>query len=181
MRLFDPLIFLIAMLSIFSVSAQESVYLLGPGDLVNISVYDEPDLSIERIRIGMSGSLSFPLLGEVQVSGLTPDSLENVLTQRLKGPYLVNPSVTVSILEYRPFYVTGEVRKPGSYPFYPGMTVERAISIAGGFTDRASRDKIFVEHDLASGSSGDNTEPQSVDRGQRVLPGDVITVRQGFF
>lgn len=179
MRLIDLLTFLIAFFSIFSLSAQESVYLLGPGDLVNISVYDEPDLSIERIRIGMSGSLSFPLLGEVQVSGLTPDNLEIALTQRLKGPYLVNPSVTVSILEYRPFYVTGEVRKPGSYPFYPGMTVERAISIAGGFTDRASRDKIFVEHDLASGSSSDISEP--VDRGQRVLPGDVITVRQGFF
>ncbi len=161
--------------------AEDGVYLLGPGDLVRIRVYDEPDLSLDEIRIGMAGSLSFPLLGDVPVVGQTPERLEAYLVDRLKGPYLVNPSVTVSILEYRPFYINGEVRKPGSYSFYPGMTIDRAISVAGGFTDRASREKIFVEHDLSDSRDPDGTPEERATLSDQVLPGDVITVRQGFF
>lgn len=177
-----PAIFLIVMLFFQPVvNAENNIYRLGPGDLISISVYDEPDLSVDQIRIGMSGKLSFPLLGDVTVSGLTPEDFESELTGRLKGPYLVNPSVTVSIIEYRPFYVTGEVRKPGGYSFYPGMTVDRAISIAGGFTDRASKDKIFVEHDQSQEPRGDTVESQRLLLSDTVLPGDVITVRQSFF
>ena len=165
-------------------SEEIPTYRLGPGDLVQVIVYDEPDLSLE-VRIGLSGKISYPLLGDVTVQGLSPDALEDRITQGLKGPYLVDPSVTVTILEYRPFYVTGEVKKPGSYAFYPGMTVDRAISIAGGFTDRASRDKIFVEHDqslLKLGDSADSDKKDTLIRlSDRVLPGDVITVKQSFF
>ena len=164
-----------------SVYSEEGVYLLGPGDLVRIRVYDEPDLSIDEIRIGMAGSLSFPLLGDVPVVGQTPEKLEAYLVDRLKGPFLVSPSVTVSILEYRPFYINGEVRKPGSYSFYPGMTIDRAISVAGGFTDRASREKIFVEHDLSENRDPEGNSEKRATLSDHVLPGDVITVRQGFF
>ena len=95
----------------FAALANPNQYRLGAGDLIQISVYDEPDLSLD-VRIGLSGDISFPLLGDVTVAGLSPKELELNLIKRLKGPYLLDPSVTVSIVEYRPFYVTGEVEKP---------------------------------------------------------------------
>lgn len=174
LRLF---VFIIS-LSLYSsmTHADQSVYRLGAGDLISISVYDEPDLSLKELRIGLSGKISYPLLGDVQVAGLSPKELENKLMDRLKGPYLVDPSVTVSIINYRPFYVTGEVKKPGSYSFHPGLTIDRAISIAGGFTERASKSKIFVVHD-----DEDATDKSRTGLADVVRPGDVITVEQSFF
>jgi polysaccharide export outer membrane protein len=157
--------------------ADPSRYTMGAGDLVSISIYHEADLSLD-VRIGPSGQISYPLLGDIIVSGLSPKELETKLTQGLKGPYLIDPSVTVFIIEYRPFYVTGEVKKPGSYAFHPGLTVDKAISISGGFTERASKGSIFVEHD----ERDDSTEKkQSVELNDVIQPGDVITVEQSFF
>jgi polysaccharide export outer membrane protein len=180
LRLFSLILVVFSLNSL----ATENVYRLGAGDLVSISVYDEPDLSLE-LRIGLSGSISYPLLGDVKVAGLSPKELEVKLVDKLKGPYLVDPSVTVTIMEYRPFYVTGEVEKPGSYPFHPGLTIERAISIAGGFTERASKGKIFVVHDYSTESSGSQST-SSITKERTgltdvVRPGDVITVEQSFF
>ncbi|KZZ41843.1 capsular biosynthesis protein [Thalassolituus sp. HI0120] len=180
---------LLVCLPFFS-SAEINRYRLGAGDLINISVYDEKDLTLE-VRIGLSGQISYPLLGDVVVSGLSPKELEQKLTAGLKGPYLIDPSVTVSIVEYRPFYVTGEVKKPGSYAFHPGLTVERAISIAGGFTERASKRSIYVKHDERKQSydlnqpdtdnNSEREEKESVEIYDVVQPGDVITVEQSFF
>jgi protein involved in polysaccharide export with SLBB domain len=153
-------------------------YKMGAGDLISISIYDEPDLSVE-VRIGLSGQISFPLLGDVEVSGLSPKALEEKLTSGLKGPYLIDPSVTVSIVEYRPFYITGEVKKPGSYAFQPGLTVDKAITISGGFTERASKDSIFVMQDQAG--SDEKKEKKSVELYNTIQPGDVLTVEQSFF
>ncbi|SIS74990.1 MAG: polysaccharide export protein [Thalassolituus maritimus] len=167
-----------------NVLATENAYRLGAGDLISISVYDEPDLSLE-LRIGLSGTVSYPLLGDIEVTGLSPKELEIRLVERLRGPYLVDPSVTVSIMEYRPFYVTGEVRKPGSYSFHPGLTIDRAISIAGGLTERASKNKIFVVHDLSVKQveldGGPSIKKNRANIADVVRPGDVITVEQGFF
>ena len=163
-----------------TVNADAGRYELGAGDLISISVYDEPDLSIEEVRIGQSGSVSFPLLGEITVAGLSPEEFEDRIIAGLKGPYLINPSVTVSVVEYRPFYVTGEVEKPGSYPFHPGLTIDKAISVAGGFTERASKSKIYVIHDDAPVASKDDKKI-SVELADVVKPGDVITVEQSFF
>lgn len=167
--------------------AEVDRYRLGAGDLINISVYDEKDLTLE-VRIGLSGEISYPLLGDVIVSGLSPKELEQKLTEGLKGPYLVDPSVTVSIVEYRPFYVTGEVKKPGSYAFHPGLTIDRAISIAGGFTERASKSSIYVMHDLKTEPNVEGQQPddpkadkEPVEIYDVVQPGDVITVEQSFF
>lgn len=163
-------------------TAEVTQYRLGAGDLIEISVYDEPDLSL-KVRIGLSGKISFPLLGDVEVAGLSPKDVELHLLERLKGPYLVDPSVTVSIVEYRPFYVTGEVEKPGSYAFHPGLTVDKAISVAGGFTERASKGKIYVIHDGARGTAASESKKRrkSVKLYDVVQPGDVITVEQSFF
>ena len=156
-------------------------YKLGPGDLISISVYGEDDLSL-NVRIGSSGSISYPLLGDVWVLGLTTKQLEVKLVNGLKGPFLIDPSVTVSMLEYRPFYVNGEVKRPGSYSFHPGLTVDRAISIAGGFTERASKNKIFVERNGVSGNDerGESAK-KSVSLKDAVMPGDVLTIEQSFF
>ncbi len=169
----------------FAAMANPNQYRLGAGDLIQISVYDEPDLSLD-VRIGLSGDISFPLLGDVTVAGLSPKELELNLIKRLKGPYLLDPSVTVSIVEYRPFYVTGEVEKPGSYAFHPGLTIDKAISIAGGFTERASKGKIFVMHDQSPYESiaedaQRSKEKKTVKLYDVVQPGDVITVEQSFF
>ena len=156
-------------------------YKLGAGDFISISVYGEDDLSID-VRIGSSGSISYPLLGDVWVLGLTTKQLEMKLVNGLKGPFLIDPSVTVSMLEYRPFYVNGEVKRPGSYAFHPGLTVDRAISIAGGFTERASKNKIYVERNSAgsTGGGGDRSK-RPVSLKDTVIPGDVLTIEQSFF
>ena len=176
------LLVLSVVLSSLSYAEGLAGYTLGAGDLINISVYDEDDLSLE-VRIGLSGQISYPLLGDVAVSGLSPKQLEMKLVEGLKGPYLVDPSVTVSIKEYRPFYVIGEVKKPGGYPFHPGLTVDKAISISGGFTERASRSKIFVVHDSGDGAQQrqEDDEKKQVKLFDVIQPGDVITIDQSFF
>jgi len=162
----------------FLCQAEPGHYKMGAGDLINISIYDEPDLSVE-VRIGLSGQISFPLLGAVEVSGLSPKALEQKLTSGLKGPYLIDPSVTVSIVEYRPFYITGEVEKPGSYAFHPGLTVDKAITISGGFTERASKGSIFVMQDQLG--SDEKKQKKEVELFNTIQPGDVLTVEQSFF
>ena len=154
-------------------SAQQ--YKLGPGDKVRIQVYNEDDLYLEA-NVSDRGTISYPFLGELKVAGLTPAQLETEITSKLKGDYLVNPKVSVDILEYRPFYVNGEVQKPGAFPFQPGITIRKAISVAGGFTERASKDKIFViRGNDASGKSA------KIGLDDQVFPGDVVTVEQSFF
>jgi protein involved in polysaccharide export with SLBB domain len=195
-----PRMFIFFVLSCFSIAsfANESGfsgYRLGTGDLISISVYDEADLSLE-VRIGLSGQISYPLLGDVVVSGLTPKLLEQNLTRGLKGLYLVAPSVNVSIIEYRPFYVIGEVKKPGSYAFHPGLTVDKAISISGGFTERASKSSIYVIHDdrqprgkqddgledaLEGEKQDERAEKKQVELYDVIQPGDVVTIEQSFF
>ncbi|GJM05151.1 MAG: hypothetical protein DHS20C09_11420 [marine bacterium B5-7] len=150
-------------------------YVLGTGDTVRIQVYDEEDLYLES-RVSDRGTISYPFLGELKVVGLTPGKLEKVITSKLKGDYLINPKVSIDILEYREFYVNGEVEEPGGFPFQPGVTVRKAISIAGGFKERASKEKINIIHD--SDPSG---KPKRVKLDDFINPGDIITVEESFF
>jgi polysaccharide biosynthesis/export protein VpsN len=152
-----------------------SSYQLGPGDKIKVQVFGEDDLSVET-RVGDNGTISYPFLGEIRVRGLTGQGLENLIVKRLKGPYLVDPMVTVSILEYRPFYVNGEVAKPGGFPFSPGLTVRKAIALAGGFQERANENRInVVREDDARG------EGRPIGLDDQVMPGDTITVERSFF
>ncbi len=156
--------------------AQLSTYKLGSGDLISIRVLGEDDLKREKIRLSDAGTISFPVLGEIKVKGMTVGALEEYITAQLKGRYLVNPHVTVSIDEYRNFFVNGQVEKPGGYPYSPGLTVRKAISIAGGFRERAARDKISIIRD------DDSTQtPKKVDQNALVHPGDILTVEESFF
>jgi polysaccharide export outer membrane protein len=168
------------LLSVFSVStiAQEaesvSSYTLNTGDHVQVTVFEEPDLSISAV-LDDTGSISYPLLGELEVRGLTPRELASKITEGLRGRFLINPQVNVVIQEYRPFFVRGEVSSPGGYPFKPGLTVEKAVSLAGGFTSRASKTKFYIISD-------DSSEVRkSATLTSRIRPGDVINIEQSFF
>ena len=154
-------------------AAVDQSYRLGAGDDIEIRVYGEDDMLV-RTRIGESGVISYPFLGSITVKGLTVDELERLIVKGLKGPYLVDPAVSVNVIEYRPFFVNGEVNKPGAYPFQPGVTLRKAIAMAGGFTERANRSKGDVMR-------GTNMEAQPLQLDDQLRPGDIITIKQSFF
>ncbi len=155
--------------------ADSKQYLLGTGDIVRIQVYNEKDLYLET-RVSDTGTISYPFLGELAVKGISLTKLEALITSRLKGDYLINPKVSIDMIEYRQFYVNGEIENAGGFPYQPGLTVRKAISLAGGFKERASKDKIYIIHDDSTTS-----EATKVTLDEAVRPGDIITVEQSFF
>lgn len=150
-------------------------YRLGAGDVINISVYGEDDLSRQKYRLPDSGSISYPF-GEVHALGLSLSELESRIADGLRGGYLINPRVSVSMEEYRPFFINGQVEKPGAYPYQPGMSVRKAVALAGGFKERASESKIFVMRE----TDPQHTQSKIASDGA-VFPGDTITVEESFF
>ena len=157
----------------WSSHAQEQ-YLLGPGDVIIIKVYGQEDLELQT-RLTDSGTINYPFLGMLQLSGMSIKQVENVIYQGLKGDYLVEPNVFVGMVEYRPFYIHGEVKLPGGYPYQPGMTVNQAIALAGGLTERASREKILISRE------GHKNQHENGNLNSRILAGDTITIEQRFF
>ena len=159
-----------------SAAAIASTYKLRSGDVISIRVFGEDDFTRDKVRLTDAGTVSFPFLGEVPVLGRTVGDVQGMLTERLRGRFLVNPRVTVWIDEYRPIFVNGMVEKPGAYPFQPGLNVRKAVSLAGGFKERASLNKIFVTRE------GDLKQtPLKVDVTAEIGPGDIITVEESFF
>ncbi len=147
-------------------------YRLGPGDQVRLTVFRHEDLS-GQFEVDGEGFLTMPLVGEIRSAGLTAHALEDSIEDRLKtGGYLVNPEVSVEVLNYRPFYIIGEVNNPGSYQYVNGMTVINAVTLAGGFTYRADQDAVTITRGGASGPQVD-VEPDA-----DVLPGDIIEVTE---
>lgn len=160
----------------FSQESAEGTYRLDTGDRIFIQVFDEQDLTMET-RVSSNGVINYSFLGQLQVAGRTSSELENQITNLLQDGYLVNPSVNVSIVEYRPFFINGEVERPGGYPYQPGLTMEKAIALAGGLTDRASKRKMYLQN----GESDQKKKRTKVGMGGRVAPGDIITIEEGFF
>jgi polysaccharide export outer membrane protein len=150
-------------------------YRLGTGDKLRVTVFDEPDLSGE-FQINANGVIAMPLVGEVQAKGLTLDSLGQGISEKLREGYVKNPRVNIEVLNYRPFYILGEVKAPGSYPYVAGMTVINAVALAGGFTYRANKDRINIQH---PGEPEKSSVP--VSEVMYVLPGDIIRVEERFF
>ncbi|MFA6062343.1 MAG: polysaccharide biosynthesis/export family protein [Gallionella sp.] len=150
-------------------------YRLSTGDVVNIAVYGEEDLSRRGYRLPDSGLITFPF-GEVRALGLTLIELEAKVADGLRGGYLINPRVSVSIEAYRPFFINGQVSNPGAYPFQPGMSVRKAAALAGGLKERASEGKIFVMRET------DQEHKQiKISMDGPVYPGDTVTVEESFF
>ena len=148
-------------------------YLLGPGDEVRITVFGEPDMS-GQFKIDGGGNIGLPLIGNVQAGGRSPRDLEAAIAQRLKQGYLVNPQVTAEVMNYRPFYILGEVKKPGSYPYVEGMTAINAVALAGGYTYRARENQMLITR------AGD-TQKQRASPDTVLLPGDVVEIPERFF
>jgi polysaccharide export outer membrane protein len=119
-------------------------YRLAPGDKVRVSVYGEDTLTGEY-AVNSSGLLSFPLVGSIKASEETVESLQANLTKALADGYLVDPKVNIQILTFRPFFILGEVNRPGNYPAATGMTLEQAVASAGGFTYRANTKKVYFK------------------------------------
>ena len=163
--------------TVLAVDDDPSGYILGQGDVIGIQVFDEPDLTLDA-RVGSSGVINYSYLGDLKVAGRTPLELERTIAQQLRDGYLVNPSVNITVVQYRPFFINGEVRSPGGYPYQPGLTLGRAIALAGGITDRASVRKMYV---VPSSGEGESDDPARVGMNYRVAPGDVISINEGFF
>lgn len=158
-----------------AVSAQDAAYILGVNDKVRITVFGEQDLSGE-FEIGGSGMLSLPLVGEVPLAGKTPGQASSAIAERLRQGFLRDPKVSVEVLNYRPFFILGEVNQPGSYPYVNGMTVVNAAAIGGGFTYRADKKDIKITREGKDGKTEMRGQLESP-----VMPGDVIWVGERFF
>lgn len=163
--------------------ARSNTYLLRPSDRVSISVFREPDFTLENVRLGVEGSVSIPMLGSIPAMGLTTKQFEEDLTKRLSAVGLRNPLVSVNIVEYASHLVTveGAVARPGVYPFQPGARLSAAIALASGPTPTAKRDQIAVFRDTPEGimiakfdyramSSGTMLDPV-LEPGDRVVMG----------
>lgn len=157
-------------------SAAAEGYRLGSGDRVRVTVFGQPELTGEYAVDG-GGQMSFPLVGQLRAGGMTAVELEKALIGKLSPEYLKNPSISVEVLTYRPFYIVGEVRTPGSYPFVSGMTVLNAVALAGGFTYRARENSFYVTRTGEDGSKVKLTSGAETT----ILPGDIITVRERYF
>jgi polysaccharide export outer membrane protein len=167
---------LLLLLGWTSMMADElDTYRLAADDLVSITVFGEPDLSLDKVRIATNGRISMPLIGQIEVAGLTASQVEKKVAALLADGYLKKPGVTVSIAEYRLFYITGEVKKPGGYSYRDGLTVHKAVTLAGGFSERANANKISITHEES------NKEVKGVKLTDPVRPGDVINVKESFF
>lgn len=173
-KLLLPIVLLLG-LSTNSQAETQNSYQLSANDQISITIFNEPDLSLAKVRITTNGSISLPLIGQVKIQGLTTVGVEEKLTQLFTDGYLKKPAITVSIVEYRQFYVSGEVKRPGGYSYRDGLTVERAIALAGGFSKRASKGKINMAHEK---NKDKITRVQLTDP---VQPGDIITVEESFF
>jgi polysaccharide export outer membrane protein len=153
--------------------AEEQDYRLSAGDEIAILVHGESDLSM-NVKLSESGIFTYPYLGNITARGKTVPELQREITQGLLQDILVNPSVHVSVVAYRNFYIGGEVKRPGAYPFQPGLTIKQAITIAGGLTEWASSTKFEI---LREGSK----RPDSAFDNTLLRPGDTVTVREGLF
>jgi len=150
-------------------------YQLGVADELRVTVFNEPQLS-GQFTVASNGMLSLPLIGEVKGAGVTVDQLRGDITGRLADGYLRNPRVSIQVLTFRPFYILGEVNKPGKYPYSTGLTVLNAVATAEGFTYRANKHKVFVKH------AGSTTETSvALTPATPVQPGDTIRIGERYF
>ena len=155
--------------------ASDSTYTLAFGDRIQISVFNQDDLSGAYVLDG-DGRFSMPLIGSVDAAGLSPSELEALLVSRFKPDYLVNPRVFVQVMNYRPYYLIGEVLGTGAFPYVAGMTYLTAIAISGGFTYRAKQDHVYVIRGDDPGQ-----EEVKLDVNEKVQPGDIIRVDERMF
>lgn len=189
MRLFGTILGLVISLSLGACSiepplapssvaatTQREAYRLGDGDRFKLNVYNEPTLSGSEYTVSGQGEVSLPLIGPVQVGGLTLREAEKAITDHYASGYLTDPKVNIDVTLFRPFYILGEVKMPGEYPYVDGMTVLNAVAKAGGFTYRAARREVYIRHADSNSEALTTVAPDTP-----VLPGDTVRVVERFF
>jgi len=152
-------------------SVDYSDYMLSTGDVINVKVYNEPELSVSGVRVPANGEISYPLLGRIDITNHTVSTLEKHVTALLLNGYLKEPKVSVSVSQYRPFFIKGDVEEPGRHTFSEGMTLEQALTVAGGSTELGEGGSISIDR-----RGAESFEVKRVD--VPIRPGDVITVKQ---
>jgi polysaccharide export outer membrane protein len=150
-------------------------YKLGPRDQIKVSVFNQADLTGDYVLDG-EGRFSMPLIGTVSAAGLTPQELATRIVDRLKPDFLVNPRVSVEVSNYRPYFLIGEVKSTGSFPYVEGITYLTAIAMAGGYSYRAKKDIVYVTR-----AGAEESEELKLDVNDKVQPGDIIRVAERFF
>lgn len=154
---------------------QATPYVLGTGDRLRINVFGETDLSGE-FEIDTTGSISMPLIGEIKATGLSTSQLQVRISDALADGYLLEPRVAAEVINYRPFYILGEVRSPGEYPYSANLTVQNAVAAAGGFDYRADKRVVYIKN------AESNTEVKYIlDANTLVQPGDTIRIDERTF
>jgi protein involved in polysaccharide export with SLBB domain len=148
---------------------------LQPGDKIKITVYGEDKLSGD-FQLDQTGQISLPLAGTITAQGMTQTELEQALAKKFRSQYLRDPKVTVTIATLEPYYIMGEVTKPGQYPYQSGLNVLTALAIAGGPTYRANRNTVEIQR---RGEATMHDYPISTT--VPILPGDVIKVPERYF
>jgi polysaccharide export outer membrane protein len=155
--------------------ADAQAYKLGPGDKLNIITFDEAQLT-GVFAVNSKGAISLPWIGDVAAVGRTETQVRDDIVARLRDGYIINPQVSVQILALRPYYILGEVNKPGQYPYVTGLTVMAAVATAQGFTYRANQHKVYIKH---VGQAGELRVPLSA--GTEVQVGDTIRIVERYF
>ena len=149
---------------------------LGPNDRLRITVFGQPTLTGEYTLDG-NGVLAFPLIGNVPANGVTTSQLQQAIAAKLTPDYLVNPNVSAEVITRRPFYVIGEVQKPGNYSYVTSLTAINAVAMAGGFTRRAKKNDFYIRRTAADGQ----TVRVEAHSGTVLQPGDTLEVRERLF
>ena len=149
---------------------------LGPNDRLRITVFGQPTLTGEYTLDG-NGDLAFPLIGNVPANGVTTSQLQQAIAAKLKPDYMVNPNVSAEVITRRPFYVIGEVQKPGNYAYVSDMTAVNAIAMAGGFTRRARKNDFYIRRLDKDGK----VVRIEANVGTVLQPGDTLEVRERVF
>lgn len=168
--------FLIGLLWLFlSGFVYSNDYQLGSGDQIIITVYNESDLTT-KVKIDKTGFISFPFLDDIQVIGLTTKQVANIIHNGLLGDYIVDPQVNVSVAIYRPFFIHGQVKRPGGIPFQDDLTLDKAIALAGGLALRASTSDWKITR-IVNGK----TVTIQANVATQVQPDDIIKIEQSFF
>lgn len=151
-------------------------YRLGPHDVLALEVYGDPDMTKLQIQVDDQGGIDVPLLGDLNVGGKTVEEVEGDISARLKAGYLKDPKVHLSIVQYRNYYVHGQANTPGAYPYRSGLTVLKAITHAGGFTDTAAKGRTKVIR-MVNGKE----ERFSANMDALIQPDDMILIPESFF
>lgn len=154
--------------------SQPTEYRLGPGDQLRITVFNEQDLTGQYV-VGSQGTIAYPLVGEVRAAGMTVGEFTMSLQERLTE-FLRTPNVSVEVANYRPFFILGEVQRPGTYPYSASLTVLNAVATAGGFTYRANRSRVFIRH---ANETEEHSYPLTI--ATPVLPGDTVRIGERLF